>query len=631
MAEESFMRKLTAVLSADVAAYSRLMGEDEAATVRTLEEYKGVMSELIRQHRGRVVDAPGDNVLAEFASVVDAVQCAVAIQTELKVRNAELPEHRRMRFRIGINLGDVIAEGERIYGDGVNIAARLESLADPGGICVSKTAFDQVESKLPLGYEFLGEQEVKNIARRVGAYRVVMDPRVTVAGSWAKASRVPWWRHKTVLASALVVLVAIVGVGGWTVYWRAPKEKTALPLLGKPAIAVLPFTNMSGDSGQEYFSDGMSESLITRLARFEQLVVIARNSSFKYKGKSVGIKQMGEELGATYVLEGSVQKAGDRVRINVQLIEAATDRHVWAAQYDRALKDIFAVQDEITRRVVGHMAGTLLWGEASRLSLDTTTNPEAYDLYLRALSLFHLIDKTKSEIAIQLLERAIALDPRYAHAMAMLGIQYWYNARKGWTERPDDAFKRAEGLAEQALAIDTSNATALQLSAMLHSQKGDYKTAVALARRAVEVEPNNYEAQYNLAWGLDLDGQFEEAVEIMTHAMRVWPHPPPWARMIEGFINIHAGRYEAAERLLRPLLQPPVEVNFINRQAHLALILALMFQGRETEARREAEKYKEIPEFPFKSFPPQWRRLGFKDPQRLERELAMWRKAGFEE
>jgi adenylate cyclase len=435
----------------------------------------------------------------------------------------------------------------------------------------------------------------------------------------------------------MVVLAAIVGVAVWSFYGRAPsigpasKEKTALPLLGKPAIAVLPFTNMSGDPEQEYFSDGMSESLITRLARLEQLIVIARASSFKYKGKAVSIKQVGEELGATYVLEGSVQRAGDRVRINAQLIETATDRHVWAAQYDRGLKDVFAVQDEMTRRVAGHVAGTLFWGEAPSLSMDATANPEAYDLYLRALSLYHFTDKAKYATAIQLLERAVALDPRYSHAMALLGTIYWEDARRGWAERLDDAFRRAEGLAERALAIDESNATALQLSARLHSQKGDYKKAIALARRAVEVEPNNYEAQYRLAWQLDLDGQLDQAVEIMTHAMRVWPHPPPWARNLEGFINIHAGRYEAAERILRPLLQPPVEVNFINRQTHLALILALMFQGREAEARREAEKYKEIPEFPFKSYPPTWRRIGFKDPQRLERELAMWRKAGLEE
>ena len=290
MAEEKFRRKLTAILSADVAGYSRLMAEDESATVKTLETYREVMSTLIMQHRGRVIDSPGDNLLAEFTSVVDAVQCAVAVQKEFQARNTELPENRRMEFRIGINLGDVIEEGDRIYGDGVNIAARLEGLAAPGGICISKTAFDQIESKLPLGYEYLGEQTVKNIAKPVGAYHVLMEPRVTVAG----------------------------------------KEKRALQLPKEPSIAVLPFANISGDPEQEYFSDGLTEEIITALSKVYNMFVIARNSTFAYKGKPVKVQQVGEELGVRYVLEGSVRKAGDRVRITAQLVDAATGGHLWS-------------------------------------------------------------------------------------------------------------------------------------------------------------------------------------------------------------------------------------------------------------------------------------------------------------
>src|SRR5512136_2138588 len=277
MEPKAFHRKLAAILSADVAGYSRLMQDDEAATVRTLATYKQVFTDLIRQHRGRVVDSPGDNLLAEFASVVDAVQCGVAVQKELLTRNTELPENRRMRFRIGINLGDVIEEGKRIYGDGVNIAARLEALADPGGICVSKTAFDHIETKLPLGYEFLGEQEVKNIAKPVGAYRVLMDPRVTVAGAKVKAPKVPLWRHKSVLASAIVVLLVIISLVVWNFYWRAPKfepaskEKMAFPLPDRPSIAVLPFVNMSGDPKDDPFGDGLAEGIIDGLAKSERL------------------------------------------------------------------------------------------------------------------------------------------------------------------------------------------------------------------------------------------------------------------------------------------------------------------------------------------------------------------------
>jgi adenylate cyclase len=287
MNQEGFKRKLTAVLSADVAGYSRLMAEDETATVKTLETYREVMSTLIKQHRGRVIDSPGDNLLAEFTSVVDAVQCAVAVQKEFQARNAELPENRRMEFRIGVNLGDVIEEGERIYGDGVNIAARLEALADPGGICISKTAFDQIETKLPLGYEFLGEQDVKNIPKPVGAYRVLMEPRVTVAEEIEKEKPVPIWRRKGVLAGGIALVLVVIALAVWNFYFRpsiepASVEKMAFPLPDEPSIAVLPFTNMSGDPQQEYLSDGLTEQIITSLSMAPRLFVIARNSTFTW-------------------------------------------------------------------------------------------------------------------------------------------------------------------------------------------------------------------------------------------------------------------------------------------------------------------------------------------------------------
>ena len=319
MAQDKFKRKLTTIFSADVAGYSRLMGEDEAATVKTLEQYKGIMSELIRQHRGRVIDSPGDNLLAEFTSVVDAVQCAVATQKELQARNEDLPENRRMRFRIGVNLGDVIEEESRIYGDGVNIAARLESLADPGGICISKTSFDQIETKLPFGYTYLGEQTVKNITKPVGAYKVLMEPRVMVAGAGEpeKKPQVPGWRRKGLVAGTLAVLISIIGVAVWNFYFRLPsiepasEKKMAFPLPDKPSIAVLPFVNMSENKNQEYFSDGVTEEIITALSKVPKLFVIARNSTFSYKGKSTKVKQIAEELGVRYVLEGSVRKSGE--------------------------------------------------------------------------------------------------------------------------------------------------------------------------------------------------------------------------------------------------------------------------------------------------------------------------------
>src|SRR3989338_417536 len=323
---KSIQRKLAAIVSADVKGYSRLMGEDEEATIRTLTVYREVMAVLIGQHRGRVVDSPGDNLLAEFASVVDAVRYAVEIQRGLKVRNADLPVHRRMEFRIGINLGDVVVEGERLYGDGVNIAARLEGLAEGGGICISGTVYDQIENKLALGYEYLGEQAVKNIPKPVRVYQVKDEPGVstpTVSGD----------------------------------------KSPTLALPDKPSIAVLPFANMSGDPEQEYFSDGITEDLITELSRFHELFVIARNSTFAYKGRSADVRQVGRDLGVSHVLEGSVRRVGDRVRITAQLLDAATGHHLWAERYDRGLEDIFALQDEITREIVAALDVRLLRGE----------------------------------------------------------------------------------------------------------------------------------------------------------------------------------------------------------------------------------------------------------------------------
>ena len=354
MTTDGFKRKLTAILSADVVGYSRLMGEDEASTVRTLTAYREVISELVHQHRGRVVDSPGDNILVEFASVVDAVQCAVTIQKELKVRNAQLPQNRKMEFRIGVNLGDVIEEGDRIYGDGVNIAARLEALAEPQGICISRTAFDHIESKLPLGYEYLGDQKVKNIAKPVGAYRVLLESRVTAAGAREEGKMRFLIQRKPLFGGVLALLV----ISGVLLIWYfhlhgiASEKAVRAKFPDKPSVAVLPFLNMSGDHTQDYFSDGLTEDLITDLSKIPTLFVVARNSVFLYKGKTVGPQQVSSELGARYIVEGSVRKAGNMLRITAQVVDGSTGGHIWAERYDRDLQDVFAVQDEIARKIV---------------------------------------------------------------------------------------------------------------------------------------------------------------------------------------------------------------------------------------------------------------------------------------
>jgi len=394
MTSDTFQRKLTAILSADVVGYSRLMGEDEAATVKTLETYKGVMFSLIKQHRGRVVDSPGDNLLAEFGSVVDAVQCAVSIQKELHTRNADLPENRRMEFRIGINLGDVIEEEDRIYGDGVNVAARLEALCDPGGICVSKTAFDQIESKLPLGYEYMGEQAVKNIPKPIGAYRVLMEPRVTAAKGVEEKKAVPFWRRKTVLSVGIILILVIIAVLYWKLYHLGPSiepasvERMAHPLPDKPSIAVLPFDNLSGDPEQDYIGDGLAENIISALSISSNMFVMARNATFTYKGTPVKPQQVAEDLGVQYVLEGSIKRSGDQLRVTAQLIDALSGHHIWSDVYDRAIKNIFELEDEITKKIVVSIGVELGGGEDQQVLSKSTDSLEAWKYFTKAVPLF---------------------------------------------------------------------------------------------------------------------------------------------------------------------------------------------------------------------------------------------------
>jgi TolB-like protein/class 3 adenylate cyclase len=438
MTAERYERKLIGILSADVKGYSRLMGEDEEATIHTLTAYREVMANLIQKHQGLVVDSPGDNVLAQFKSVVDAVRCAVEIQEELKVRNTELPENRKMEFRIGVNLGDVIEEGERIYGDGVNIAARVEGLAEGGGISISGTVHDHIEHKLALGYEFLGEHTVKNIKKPVRVYRVLMEPGAGAAVGRKKRPGLRRWQWAA-LAVLGVLIVGAAAVVIWNVYFRPapPVEELAvepirsLELPDKPSIAVLPFVNMSGDPEQEYFSDGITEDLITDLSKISGLFVIARNSVFVYKGKGVKTAEVGRELGVRYVLEGSVRKANDRVRITAQLVDANTGGHLWAERYDRDLKDIFALQDEVTQKIVAALAVKLTEDEQERLVRKGTDSLEAYDFTLRGWDYFFRFTMEANAQAREMFERAIDLAPQYALGHSGLGLSGPLNWRRG--------------------------------------------------------------------------------------------------------------------------------------------------------------------------------------------------------
>jgi adenylate cyclase len=592
MPAESFKRKLTAILSADVKGYSRLMGENEAETVKTLTAYRKIMGELIQQHRGRVIDSPGDNILAEFGSVVDAVQCAVSAQNEFKARNTELPENRRMLFRIGINLGDVIEEEGRIYGDGVNIAARLEALADAGGICISKMAFDHIESKLPLGYQFLGEQTVKNIAKPVGAYKVLMEPRVLPAEEIKKAREVPFWGRKPIFAGLVAVVIVIIGVAVWNFYLRTPniepasKEKMAYPLPDKPSIAVLPFTNMSGDKEQEYFCDGLTEGIIDGLSKSEHIFVIARNSTFTYKNKPVKVKQVAEEMGVRYVIEGSVQREGNRLRITVQLIDALTGGHLFSERYDRNLKESLDLQDEITMKVLTAVNVKLTTGESARIYEKGTNNLDAYLKVLQARELKAFTQsRERLERSRQLLEEAITLDPKYALAYSQLSSYYTALVVIGASEAPRKSLQRAIELGEKAVALDNSNSTVYVSLTFPYIYLREYDKAISEGEKAVSFSPSSAAAYWALGTALSAAGRLQEAIPLLQKSLRL--SPIPVHSMVLG--NLAAtystlGQYEEAIATYKKVLQIYGPDHLM---AHVGLAVTYARMDREKEARAE--------------------------------------------
>ncbi len=624
-------RKLAAIFSPDVVGYSRLMGDDEEATIRTLTAYREVISSLVQHYRGRVVDAPGDNLLAEFASVVDAVRCAVDIQQSLKTKNADLLEHRQMQFRIGINLGDVIVEGERLYGDGVNIAARLEGLAEPGGIYISGTVYDQVKSKLTLSYEDLGPQQVKNIAEPVRVYRVGVDEssghQVASHKSRAEAPKPHRMRPAHQIRAGLVLLAV---VGAAVRYWLSPIPSTqhptpstsaALPLPDKPSIAVLPFTNMSGDPGQEYFSDGMTEDLITDLSKISGLFVIARNSTFVYKSKPVDIRAVSRELGVQYVLEGSVQKASDRLRINAQLVDATTGAHVWAERYDRALQDLFALQDEVGQKIVFALKVKLTPEEQARFRRFPTNKLEAYDVFLRGWEHFLLYRKETNAQARQMFEQAIELDPTYAAAYVTLGGTYWLEGIQGWSQ-DSQVLEQAFTLTQKAIALDDSLSGAHVLLGDLYLFKKQYDQAIAELERAIALDPNNAFGYLDLGMILIYVGRSEETIGLEEKAMRLDPHyPVPWLNML-GYAYHGTGRDEEAIGVLKKALAR--NPDFL--PAHINLAVIYSERGQEKEAREEtAEILRLNPQFSLEATRQTW---PIKDPVVLERHITALRKAG---
>jgi adenylate cyclase len=557
MADEGFKRKLTAILSADVVGYSRLMGEDEDTTVRTLTTYRDIISSLIKDHKGRVVDSPGDNILAEFISVVNSLRCAWDVQQEIKSRNADLPENRRMNFRIGINLGDVIEEDDRIYGDGVNITARLEGLAEKGGICISGTAYDQVKNKLPFRYEYQGEQVVKNIREPIRVYKVLIKKD----------------------ADELIL----------------GKE---LELPDKPSIAVLPFKNLSGDPGQEFFSDGFTEDIITTLAKIPLMFVIARESSFTFKGKSVNIQVIGRNLGVRYVLEGSIQKFGDRIRITAQLIDATNGHHIWAEKYDRELKDIFAMKDEITMKIATVLQVKLTEGESANWGPETESF-EAYIKVRQSWEHFRAFTPDDNILSRQKAKEALDLDPNYSSATEMFAWTLLMDGIFGTSKTPEKSIEQAFELAQKVLDRGDSDAGAHFLIGYAYSRKGQFDKAISELEIARDLFPNNAEINAGLGMILNAAGKPEDAINVLKNAMRLSPIPPSWYLENLGGAYRLTGQYKKAVHEYKKAIQLQPD----DMLSHLNLALCYVKLGRGEDANAEAAEVLRInPKFSAESY-----------------------------
>ena len=561
-------RRLAAILAADVVGYSRLMGADEEATLAKLNAYRTIMDALVMDHRGRVFGSAGDSVIAEFASPVEAVRCAIAIQLEIDGRDADLPEDRRMRLRIGVNLGDVMAEGDNLFGDGVNIAARLEEIAEPGDVCISAKVHDEVAGKTDGIYIDAGEHQVKNIAAPIRVWR------------WSEASSAS----------------------------QSSRSDQPLALPDKPSIAVLPFANMSGDPEQEYFSDGITEDIITELSRFRSLFVIARNSSFTYKGRAAKVQDIGRRLGVQYVVEGSVRRAGERVRVTTQLIETASGNHVWAERFDRNIRDIFAVQDEITRTVAATIGGRVEAEGRQRAERAHPNSLKAYDYVLRAQAFYNQVSKQAHSEALPLLERAIEIDPRNARAHMLLGaihdMEYW----TGWTADSSHSLKLALRHGRTAVLLDDTDSLAHAHlgEALLHYLR--HSEAESHFERALALNPNDIAARALYASFLTAIGRPDQSLKQLETARHLDPFGLNWIPWIRAEALFALHRYDEAGAALQQVDAP------INNARGL-LVACLAQAGHLDEARATLKEFLAVAKREMAVF-----------PERLEDWETFWRR-----
>src|SRR6476659_8206336 len=560
MVEDHVERKLAAIFAGDVAGYSRLMGVDEEGTLHQLKAHrKDLVDPKITEHRGHIVKTTGDGMLVEFVSVVDAVRCAVEIQRGMLERNVDVPADRRIEFRIGINVGDIISDDNDIYGDGVNVAARLEALAEPGGIFVSRNVHDQVRDKLAFGFEDMGEQVVKNIARPIGVHRV------------------------SLLESAPPTTFKSTGTA----------DQTRLSSAHRPSLAVLPFVNMSGDPEQDYFAEGISEDIITGLSKLRWFFVIARNSSFAYGGKAVDVKRIARELSVRYILEGSVRKGGSRVRITAQLIDAATGNHIWADRYDGDLTDVFALQDEITKKVVAAIEPKLLEAEGVRSQNRSPEDIGAWDMVMQANSLFWRLTKDEGEAAIAMLRRAVERYPNYAPAHSMLAFMLLVSGYAAWTlSELEPQVRQAETLATRAATLDDSDPWAHLALGYVAFTRRRTEEAVQQFQRSIDLSPNFAAAHGYFGWALALDGQSDRAIPHLEQAICMSPHDPQNAIFFVGLAAAHylIGRYSEAVNFGRNAVQH--RSTFTG--GHRILCASLAQAGQPAEARLALQRLKEL-------------------------------------
>ena len=576
-------RRLAAVLAADVVGYSLLMGTDESGTLAQIKTHrKELIDPKVAEYNGNIVKTTGDGLLIEFPSVLDAVQCAVDVQRAIAQRNTHVPEDKRVRFRMGINQGDVIVEENDIYGDGINIASRLEGVAEPGGICISSKVHEDVRDKVGLRFNDLGEQTLKNIARPVQAFSIDLTSTSE----------------------------------------RRSTEATPLPLQDRPSIAVLPFDNMSGDPEQAYFSDGIAEDIITDLSGLSGLFVIARNSSFAYRGQSLDVRRVSQELGVNYVLEGSVRKAVNRVRVTAQLVEGESGGHLWANRYDRDLDDIFAIQDEITQNIVDALKVRLNLVERENIGAPTTSNLEAYDYVLRARSLIYRHERESSAEAAKLLEKALELDPGYITAYWGLAVVLFSAYTSGWSETSEATLERGYKLASTAVELDPNDAHGHFAMALAHLWSRDFDRAIEEIERAIALAPNSAEAFGTRGLILDYASQPAEAIKSLEKSMRLDPrHPSIWFHFL-AHAHFILRNYEKAVELLKRRIR-------INPETDVSRALLASSYGhlnRNAEARNEWAKLFEIN--PNYSIEQKAKVLPYKNPADWDRFVEGLRLAG---